>query len=146
MTVRACARYCVAMSQENVERVRRSVDGWNRGDLDAWLESAHPEIEWSSEVGRRIEGADTVYRGRAGMQRFWEEFHSIWELTIELSETRDLGETVVALGQIRARGVVSGIDLEQPIAYVFEFEGGLARKVRAYFNPQEALEAAGLQH
>jgi hypothetical protein len=30
------------MSIENVDAVRRCLDGWNRGDVDAWLESAHP--------------------------------------------------------------------------------------------------------
>jgi ketosteroid isomerase-like protein len=52
------------MSQENVERVRSSLDAWNRGDVDAWLRSAHPEIEWFSEVARRLEGSETVYLGR----------------------------------------------------------------------------------
>jgi ketosteroid isomerase-like protein len=132
------------MSQENVETVRRSLDGWNRGDVDAWLQSAHPEIEWFSEVARRMEGSETVYRGPAEMRRFWDEWHSIWALTIEVFEIRDLGETVVVLGRIRTRGEASGVDLEQPVAYVFEFDGGLARKIRAYLDPQQALEAVGL--
>ena len=133
------------MSRENVKRVRRSVDGWNRGDLDAWMEPAHPEVEWSSEVARRVEGSDTVYRGKAGLRRFWNEFHSVWDLKIDISETRDLGDTVVALGKVRTRGAASRIDLEQPIAYVFEFDGGLARRIRAYFDSEQALEAAGLR-
>jgi ketosteroid isomerase-like protein len=32
------------MSQENVELVQRSFKAWNHGDVDAWLESAHPEV------------------------------------------------------------------------------------------------------
>jgi ketosteroid isomerase-like protein len=132
------------MSQENVEIVRRSLDGWNRGDVEAWLQSAHPEIEWSSEIVRRVEGSETVYRGPAEMRRYWDEWHSVWEVMIDISEIRDLGDTVVALASIRARGEASGIDLERPVAYVFEFDGGLARKVRAYLDPHQALEAAGL--
>jgi ketosteroid isomerase-like protein len=50
------------MSQKNVEVVRRAVDGWNRGDIDAWMESAHPDVEWSSAVARQVEGAQTVWR------------------------------------------------------------------------------------
>ncbi len=128
-----------------MEKVRSCIDAWNRGDLDAWLAPAHPEIEWSSEVGRQVEGADSVYHGVAGLRRFWEEFRSVWELTIDDLETRRVGETVLALGQIRVHGEASGIDLDQPIAYVFEFDGGLARRVRGYLDRQEALEAAGLQ-
>jgi ketosteroid isomerase-like protein len=132
------------MSQENVEIVRRSLDGWNRGDVEAWLQSAHPEIEWSSEIVRRVEGSETVYRGPAEMRRYWDEWHSVWEVMIDVSEIRDLGDTVVALASIRARGEASGIDLERPVAYVFEFDGGLARKVRAYLDPHQALEGVGL--
>jgi ketosteroid isomerase-like protein len=132
------------MSQDNVEIVRRSVDGWNRGDVDAWLEAADPEIEWSSEIARRVEGAGTVYRGPAEMRRFWDEWHSVWSLTIEVSEIRDLGDTVLILGRIRTHGKASGIDLEGPVAYVIEFDGDLIRKMWAYLDPTEALKAVGL--
>jgi len=132
------------MSQENVEAVRRSLDGWNRGDFDAWLESVHPEIEWVSEVVTRLEGAAAVFRGRAAMREYWDDWHSVWDVTIDVSEIRDLGDTVVALAQVRTRGEASGIDIERPVAYVFEFDDGLARKARAYLDPQKALEAVGL--
>jgi ketosteroid isomerase-like protein len=132
------------MSQENVDTVRRSLDAWNRGDVDAWLEAAHPDIEWVSEVAMRLEGAATVFRGTAGMRAYWDDWHSVWNVTIDVSEVRDLGDTVVALAQVRTRGEASGIDIERPVAYVFEFEGALARKARAYLDPQEALEAVRL--
>jgi ketosteroid isomerase-like protein len=132
------------MSQENVEKVRRSLDGWNRGDVDAWLQAAHPEIEWISEIARQVEGSETVYRGTAEMRRYWDEWHSVWEVAIEVSEIHDLGDTVLVLARVRTRGEASGISLERPIAYVFEFDGGLARKARAYLDPQQALEAVGL--
>jgi len=132
------------MSQENVEAVRRSVDGWNRGDVDAWLELAHPEIEWVSEVAQRIEGSEKVYRGTDEMRRYWDEWHAVWDVAIAVEEVRDLGDTILALARIRTRGGVSGVDLEGPVAYVFEFENGLARRARAYLDPERALGAVGL--
>jgi ketosteroid isomerase-like protein len=132
------------MSQQNVDAVRRSFDGWNRGDFDAWLEAAHPDVEFYSEILKRIEGGETVLRGPAELRRFWNEWHSLWDLTIDLSEIRDLGDTIVALGRIRTRGKGSGVDLEGAVAYVFEFDGGLARNVRAYLNQSRALESVGL--
>ena len=131
------------MSRENVEMVRRSLDAWNRRDVDGWLAGSHPEIEWFSEVARRVEGAETVYRGAAELRRYWDEWHSVWEVTIDVSEVRDLGDTVVALARFRARGEASGIDVDAPIAYVVEFDGGLARRVRSYLDPEEGLAAAG---
>jgi hypothetical protein len=53
--------------------------------------------------------------------------------------------TVVALGHVRMRAEASGINLERPLAYVFEFEEGLARTARAYLDPQQALRAVGLR-
>ena len=132
------------MPRENVESVRRSLDGWNRGDVDAWLQGAHPEIEFFSDIARRMQGAETVSRGQAEMRQFWDDWHSVWNLVIDVSEIRDLGDTVLVLGRIRARGEASGVDLESPVAYAFEFDGSLARAVRAYLDPDQAVEAVGL--
>jgi ketosteroid isomerase-like protein len=132
------------MSQENVETVRRSIDAWNGCDVDVWMQGYHPEIEYTSAVLASVEGAQTVYRGHTEMRRFWDEWHSVWNLNNDISEFRDLGDTVVALGTYRTRGNASGIDLEGPVAYVCEFEAGLARRVRAYLDHGQALAAVGL--
>jgi ketosteroid isomerase-like protein len=132
------------MSQENVEIVETAFRAWNRGDRDGWLASAHPEVEWSSGIQRQVEGTETVYRGHAGLGRFWDEFHALWNFDIELSEIRDLGHSVLALGRIRATGKASGVEVERSIGYVFQFEDGLLRTGRGYLSPEEALEAAGL--
>jgi ketosteroid isomerase-like protein len=133
------------MSQENVDVARRSLDAWNRGDLNAWLETGHPEIEWTSGIATEVEGTEAVYRGEEEMRGFWDEWHSLWDLTIEVSEIRDFGDTVLALGHIQTHGKTSGVDLERPVAYVYELEGGLVRKVRAYQDENQALEAVGLR-
>ena len=132
------------MSQANVESVREGIEGWNRGDFDAFLHNPHPDIEFVSDVLTRIEGTETVWRGPAGLRKFWDEWHALWNLTIEPSEIRDLGETVLALGRMRTLGHASGVALESPVAYVFEFEEGMLRKVRAYLETSDALRAVGL--
>jgi ketosteroid isomerase-like protein len=131
------------MSQANVDAVLASLDGWNRGDVDAWLEGAHPDIEWISEISRQVEGTATVYRGFEGMRRYWDEWRELWSVEIRVTETVDLGDTVVAFADVHTRGGASGIDLERPVAYVFEFGAdGLVRRARAYFDRDEALAAA----
>ena len=132
------------MAQENVDAVRSAFDGWNRGDVDAWLKPCHPEVEWSSAIKRDVEGAGTVYRGEAGLRQFWDEWHALWDMEIEISDIRDLGETIVALAHIRIRGESSQIDLDFPGAYVFEFVDGLVRRSRAYLDHAEALASVGL--
>jgi ketosteroid isomerase-like protein len=132
------------MAQELVDKVHWSLDAWNRGEIDTWLEAAHPEIEWISELAQRFEGSQTVYRGDAGLRRYWREWHQLWDVAIEIEETFDLGNTVLVLAHVEAHGEASGVALEQPMAYVFEFEDGMARRVRSFFDQQEARAAVGL--
>jgi hypothetical protein len=47
------------------------------------------------------------------MRRFWGEWHSVWSVTIEVSEVGDLGDIVVALGRMQTRGQASGPELER---------------------------------
>ncbi len=105
---------------------------------------AHPEVEWISEVSRLVDGSETVYRGVEGMRRYWDEWHSVWDVTISVEEIRDLGDIVLAFGRVQTRGGASGVDLERPVAFLYEFEDGLARRVRSYLEPEKALEAVGL--
>jgi ketosteroid isomerase-like protein len=132
------------MSQENVEIVRRGFEAWHRGDVDGWVELHHPEIEWFSEVAQAVQGGESVYRGRTQLRQLWDDWHSVWDLTVEISGFCDLDEVVVATGSVRVHGKASGVDLEGPIAYVSEFEGGLIRTFRVYRDPRQALEAVGL--
>jgi ketosteroid isomerase-like protein len=133
------------MSRENVETTLRAFDAWNRGDREQWLAPAHPDVEWSSAIVRALEGAETVYRGRdEEVSAFWDDWHGVWNLELDVSETRDLGDTIVVLARMRTRGNVSGAEVERSIGYVVEFEDGLIRRMRAYLSQREALEAAGL--
>jgi ketosteroid isomerase-like protein len=67
------------------------------------------------------------------------------EIRIEISEIRDLGDRLVAIGRTRARGEASGADVETPIAFVAEFKNGKTISIRGYLDPKESLEAAGLR-
>src|SRR6266550_4024925 len=132
------------MSEENVEIVEAWARAWNRGDRDAWLAPTDPEVEWSSAIQRQVEGTDRIYKGQAEVGRFWDEWHTVWDVDIDISEARDLGDSVLVLAVFRAKGKGSGVEIEQSIGYLFEFDDGLIRKARAYLSPREALEAAGL--
>jgi ketosteroid isomerase-like protein len=132
------------MSRENVEIVEGCLDAWNRGDRDGWLGPAHPDVEWSSAIERQVEGAERVHRGHVELGRFWDEWHALWNADIDVSEVRDLGDSVLVFAMFRVKGKGSGAGVERSIGYLFEFEDGLIRKARAYHPPAEALEAAGL--
>ena len=133
------------MSQRYVDAVRHSIDGWNRDDFDACVSIAHPGIEWVSDLALRMHGPDTVYRGVEGIRRYWDEWHELWAVRLDITEMIDRDDTVVVLAQTRALGDASGVEFEQLIAYVYEFEDGLARRVRSYHDPDRAFEGVGLR-
>ena len=65
-------------------------------------------------------------------------------MRLDVLEIIDVGDTVFVLGQTRALGDASGLTLKQPIAYVYEFEDGMARRVRSYIDPDRARAVVGL--
>ena len=133
------------MSQENVDAFNRGVDAINRGDVEALLRVLDPEIEWHSAILIGMGGEEAVYRGHAGIRKFIRDlYETLTGVPAEYSEIRDLGDRLVAIGRIRARGTASGAGIESPIGSVVEFKNGKATRVRTFFDHDEALEAAGL--
>jgi ketosteroid isomerase-like protein len=110
------------MSQENVEAFRRAFEAFNRRDIGAVLEEIHPEVEWRPILPVMLWGESTVYRGHEGYREVLRDFfEAASEIHLGISETRDLGDRLVAIGRLRARGKESGAVTESPIAYVVEY-------------------------
>jgi ketosteroid isomerase-like protein len=60
----------------------------------------------------------------------------------DVSEMRDLGDTVVAIGTMRTRGKVSGIETEEAYANVGRIRGGKGIRIRGYLDIGAALKDA----
>src|SRR4029453_17644639 len=121
------------MSQENVETFKRAIDAYNSRDIEAMVEEVDPEVEW-----RPAWGEAAVYRGHEGVRKLFRELDDVLdELHLEYSETRDLGDRVVAIGRVRMRGRGSGAETESPLATVVDLKNGKAIRVRTYLNPRE---------
>ena len=132
------------MSQENVDLVRRALEAFPRGDVEEMLSYLDPEIEWHSAIVGAAEG--NVYRGHEGFRQwFADSFESFEELTNEWSEFRDLGDRVLALGHVKARGRESGVELDSPIAFLFTLRGGKSLKAEGFLSRDKGLQAAGLR-
>ncbi len=133
------------MAAETTDQVRRGIEAWNRGDVDTFLDSCDVDVVMHLSLPRMFGGESTVYRGRDAYRAFYSELGELFaELRIEVSEIRDLGDRVVVLGEIRGRGMASGAEVETPIAYVLELRDGMVIRIEDYFDPDEALRAAGL--
>jgi ketosteroid isomerase-like protein len=128
------------MSRENVDLARRGNEAFNRGDLDAWLAYADPDIRIrSSFTGREFHGLD-------GAREWWEDVRSTFsDFTIQLEELRGAGNFVLAHASIRGHGSDSSAPFEQQVWVVTEYSNGKCIASLAFLSEAEALEAAGLQ-
>jgi ketosteroid isomerase-like protein len=131
------------MSQENVENMRRVIDAWNRGDRDEWLAGFAPEAEWHTTGLFADEG---VYRGCAGLERLWAELREdIEELSTSVSEIRAIGDRVFVAATATGRGKRSRAGFEELAWFVMTLRDGLVVRLETYLDPEQALEAAGLE-
>jgi ketosteroid isomerase-like protein len=130
-------------TQENLDVPRRLIEAYARGDIPSFLDGLHPDVEWIP-IRAVLEGR--VYRGRAGVLRWLEELARDWEyFDPRYEEYRDLGDRVLVFGRWRARGRVSGVELEnQPAAWLYEIKDGKVMRMQTFTDRAEALEAAGL--
>jgi ketosteroid isomerase-like protein len=131
------------MASANVELVLELHAAVTRGDLDGVLSLAHPEVEYRSAIQQAMEGEGSVFRGLAGIRRWFGELQDLYEyLESAVLEVHDFGERVVIVFVVRGRGAGSGITLEQPLAQLVTLQQGQIIEVRDYFTREEALEAA----
>jgi ketosteroid isomerase-like protein len=133
------------MSEENVERFKLAVDAYNRQDADALLEFMDNKVEWHPAILVGLGGKEAVFRGHEGIRELLREIdETLAEIHVEVSEIRDLGDRIFAIGRLRTRGKASGVETEAPFGYIAHFKNEKATEIRTYLDPKEALEAAGL--
>jgi ketosteroid isomerase-like protein len=129
------------MSQENIEVVQRFVERFNAGEF-AW-DQMDPRVVWVIDPPAFLAG---TYHGHDGVRTLLGRFTEIFdEASYEVDELLDAGDSVVALGRFRVRGVQSGATGTQPIAVVLKLRDGKLVAYRAYFDREQALEAVGLR-
>jgi ketosteroid isomerase-like protein len=131
------------MSQENVEVVRKVIDAFNRGDLDAWLGFLSPEVVWESLP---LPGFRDVYRGRTEAREWRELLLEVFDFHLEIDEITALGDDRVLMAASgRGRGRGSGIPVERTSWEITWLADGLITRRQVFWTRDEALEAAGLR-
>ena len=140
------------MSQDNVDLARVFIEeflgGTSERDRESMLtklaEIWDPEIELDASESPVLD-ASGVYRGKAAVQQFWQEWLAAWETNRFEYQLVDAGDRVVQLFDLRMRGRTTGIELPfGKIAWVYKLRDGLVVHQKLYMSQSEALEAAGL--
>ena len=129
------------MSEQNVEFVRRGYEALERGDLETFKalsrERLDPEFEFHHVWdGRVLKGYEGTMQWLADTQETWKDYRQ------EVEEIIDVGEHVVVVLGISARGLGSGVPVAQEFAVVWTFAGEKVVRARSFTSKAEALEAA----
>ena len=128
-----------------MEAFKRAVAAYNRRDIEAFLREFDPDAEWYSLTQVMFGGEQSLYRGHTGIREGVRDIdEALAEMRVDCSEIRDLDDTIVVIGRVSGHGRASGVELDAPINWVVDFEGGRVARLRDYVDAQSALEAAGL--
>ena len=131
------------MSQENLELARAAYEAWNRGDLDTTLRDCHHDVEFVQDS--RIPGAVEL-DGRAAARAWLESFQETWEwFRISPERIEAVGDRVLIVARISARGRMSEAEVEQRVGHVLTIREGQAVRWMSYAESADALEAVGLR-
>jgi ketosteroid isomerase-like protein len=133
------------MPGENVEVAKRSIDAYNRRDLEAYEEIWTADYESLPAMAGRVDS--NAFRGRRGIEAYFADVDNAWEeFLLFPDDVRDLGgQRVLILGRSQGRGRASGLLVAAEWGLVCEFRDGRISRARAYMDHGEALEAVGLE-
>jgi ketosteroid isomerase-like protein len=130
------------MSQANVEVVKRMIALANRGDIEGIGRLFDPEVECFPASDQPD---STPFRGRDLFLEYMRDWLEVFDrYFIQENEYLDLGEYVVLVGRVAARGRASGAQITGEDAWVYRFRNGKAVEYRECGSKAEALEAVGL--
>jgi ketosteroid isomerase-like protein len=132
------------MSQENVEVVRRMLQAFADGGLDAMAEFWDPDIDW-----RAAEGAvDDVgeMHGPVALRRYVQDWIDTFDdFSVVVEQLRDVGDNrVLGVQRLTGRAKLSGTETDLRYALVSTISDGKVVRAREYMSLDQALEAVGL--
>jgi ketosteroid isomerase-like protein len=130
------------VSPSNARIPLAALAGWQADDLETVVSLVAPEAELRP-LGSQLE--ETHYVGPEGARAVAEDLRRDWaELTFDPDETHEDGETVVVIGQLRARARDSGAEVDTRVGWHWVVRDGLITFGQAHSDPGEALRVAGL--
>jgi ketosteroid isomerase-like protein len=131
------------VSQENVDAVRRAFALITiPGDPRGMIAASDPGFEMHLVAPG---GGPAYYAGPDGIREFFRDVAESWEsFRFEATDIRDLGDSVLVLGDVRGCGRGSGVEVDDRWAWIVKLRGGRAISLRGFLDQHEALEAAGL--
>ena len=126
--------------EEMISALRQLHEALNRGDVEAVVQMAHPDIELVRT------GGQSSVKGIAAVRK-WLEPDAIEEQRFEPLDFRVKGDKVLVRVRATGRGAGSGIEIDAVTYAVYTLDDhGLVKEMQGFLPHQEAeaLKAAGL--
>ena len=136
-----------AMSQENVEVVRRFIEALELTQTSGDWQPVLAEVDPDVQIDDLDISLDTeLYRGRDRVSKWVGVWSDAWESwRVEDVQVRPVGDDrAIALFLMVVRGKGSGIELSRRDALVCTLRAGKIAEVGYYNDQHQALEAVGL--
>jgi ketosteroid isomerase-like protein len=131
------------MSQENVQIVQLAFDAIRRRDVAALLQLYDADIEFLPLTGTLVESGG--YAGHAGVPDYFDEVAQVWEeMRPYAHTTQPVDEHVVVTGGCAVRGIGSGVESDDRMAWVITLRNGKIVRHGGFGTAEEALEAVGV--
>jgi ketosteroid isomerase-like protein len=111
---------------------------------EALAEAAEPDFECM------MVSPDPTFRqtarGVEGFRQLWSDWLGAFEsFRIDIEETIDAGERVLALARLSGRTRTGGVEMEQPAAAVFTCRNGKIMRMEFHLDRDLAHKSAGLE-
>jgi ketosteroid isomerase-like protein len=127
------------MSSENVQAIRRLLNGFNDGDFGA-LDELDVHVELQDQP--RIPGAAWNHGHQGAVDWAVKLWQSFGQMVLEITEPEVMGEAVVTGWRATGKGKRSGVEVATTGHCVFTMHRGKIRRVQFFETRQAALEAA----
>jgi ketosteroid isomerase-like protein len=128
------------MSERNIELMRRMFEAFNARDVEAFIASCDPSIEFHpvfAAVSGAVHGHD--------LPRYFRDLADAWnELRGEPEAYFDLGEHTLTFVLFHGRGRHSAAEVAMPLTLVVRWRDGLIVYMKSYVHRDGALRHLGV--
>jgi ketosteroid isomerase-like protein len=130
------------VSARNVDLHRRSVEEFNKRDIEAFVAHCDENIEYHPLLSAM---SVPVYHGHDGLRSWFEQLDDAWEeLQVEPEGYFDLGQETLLFYVLHGRGSHSGAEVAMPGAQVCRWRDGMGVYVKQYARREDALLELGV--
>ena len=124
------------MAQEHVDVVKRLVEGYIAGDLEAAFSTVHPDIVLHEAAGLPFGGE---WAGFEGFQTLLGAIMADYQLEVLAYQAFDTGQGAMVRMDTRFTSRRSGAVLEMPIVELYGFTDGLISDVDVFYKDTRAV-------